>query len=75
MERSLTELRAFVGSTCSIEMAFDYEGRMYVFELVTEWFQTFLDLSELLIAAASSSGEGGGEDDTDSSFGGYYSKN
>src|SRR2546430_17671881 len=28
MERSLNELHAFVGSTCSIEMAFDHEGRM-----------------------------------------------
>ena len=75
MERSLTELRAFVGSTCSIEMAFDYQGRMYVYELVTEWYQTFLDLSELLLAAASASGDSADEDEPDSSFGGYYSKN
>jgi len=72
IERSLGELRNFIGSTCSIEMAFDYEGRMYVYELVTEWFQTFLDISELLMAANSS---GDDEDESDSSFGGYYSKN
>ena len=75
MERSLIELRAFVGSTCSIEMAFDHEGRLYVYELVTEWFQTFLDLSELLIATASDDNDSVDEDGTDSSFGGYYSKN
>jgi hypothetical protein len=74
IERNLAELRSFVGNTCSIEMAFDYEGRMYVYELVTEWFQTFLDLSELLMAT-NSPGDDGGDDESDSSFGGYYSKN
>jgi len=74
IERSLSELRAFVGSTCSLEMAFDYEGRMYVYELVTDWFQTFVDVSELLMAA-SSSGDSEEDDESDSSFGGYYSKN
>jgi len=74
IERSLTDLRAFIGSTCSVEMAFDYQGRMYVYELVTDWFQTFVDLSDLLIAASSSDG-GDDEDEVDGSFGGYYSKN
>ena len=74
MERSLNELHAFVGSTCSIEMAFDHESRMYVYELVTDWFQTFLDVSELLMAETSSRDDGG-EDESDGSFGGYYSKN
>ena len=73
VERSLADLRPFVGSTCSIEMAFDYQGRMYVYELVTDWFQTFIELSELLMAASSPNGDD--EDETDSSFGGYYSKN
>ena len=75
IERNLTELRAFVGSTCSIEMAFDFQGRMYVYELVTEWFQTFLDLSELLMAASSSDNEDDEDEGADGSFGGYYSKN
>lgn len=74
IESSLADLRPFVGSTCSIEMAFDYQGRMYVYELVTDWFQTFVDLSELMMAA-SPSADDDDEDDPDSSFGGYYSKN
>jgi len=74
VESSLAELRAFAGSTCIIEMAFDYQGRMYVFELVTEWFQTFMEMSDLLIAAASANDDEE-EDESDSSFGGYYSKN
>ena len=74
VERSLSDLRPFVGRTCSLEMAFDYQNRMYVYELVTEWFQTFVDLSELVIAA-SASADDENEDEADSSFGGYYSKN
>jgi hypothetical protein len=75
IERNLNDLRAFAGRTCSLEIAFDHKGRMYVFDLVTEWFQTFLDLSELLMAAASTGDDEDGEDGADSSFGGYYSKN
>jgi hypothetical protein len=74
MEQSLADLRPFVGSTCTLEMAFDHQGRMYVFELVTDWFQTFADLSDLLLAASSADDEED-EDEPDSPFGGYYSKN
>jgi hypothetical protein len=76
MERSLAGLRPFVGATCTLEMAFDYQGRLYVFELVTDWFQTFADLSDLLLTASSADeDEEEDDDESDSSFGGYYSKN
>jgi hypothetical protein len=74
IENNLAELRAFVGSTCIIEMAFGYQGHMYVYELTTEWFQTFMEISDLLIAASSANGDND-EDESDPSFGGYYSKN
>jgi hypothetical protein len=74
MERSLSGLRSFVGSTCTLEIAFDHQGRLYVFELVTDWFQTFADLSDLLLTA-SSADDDEDDDESDSSFGGYYSKN
>jgi hypothetical protein len=73
IESNLADLRPFVGSTCIIEMAFSYQGHMYVYELTTEWFQTFMDISDLLIAASTASGED--EDESDGAFGGYYSKN
>jgi hypothetical protein len=73
IENSLADLRAFIGSTCIIEMAFGYQGHMYVYELTTEWFQTFMEISDLLIAASSANGDD--EDESDGSFGGYYSKN
>ena len=74
IENTLADLRPYVGSTCIIEMAFGYQGHMYVYELMTEWFQTFMDMSDLLVAASASSDDDG-EDESDSSFGGYYSKN
>ena len=75
MERTLADRRAYVGSTCSVEMAFDYEGRMYVYEVSTEWFQMFVDLSDLLMTASSPGAEEDDEDESNGSFGGYYSKN
>lgn len=77
IERSLADLRAFVGLTCTLELAFDHQGRLYVFELTTDWFQTFANLSDLLIAASSADTEEDDDEDDESrgSFGGYYSKN
>jgi hypothetical protein len=74
IESNLADLRPFVGSTCVIEMAFSYQGHIYVYDLTTEWFQSFMDISDLLIAASSANGDDG-EDESDTSFGGYYSKN
>ena len=76
IERSLSDLRRFIGSTCTLELAFDHQGRMYVFELVTEWFETFVEMSDLLMAASTPDLEDNDdEDESDSSYGGYYSKN
>jgi hypothetical protein len=71
IERSLDGLRSNIGSVCSIELGFAYDGRLYVFELVTDWFSTFMDFLELLEAAS-----GDEEEDEDGpSLGGYFSKN
>jgi hypothetical protein len=75
IERSLADLRSFIGVTCTLEMAFDHEGRFYVYELTTEWFQTFADLSDLLMAASSADTEDEDDEDESGSYGGYYSKN
>jgi hypothetical protein len=72
LESGLAELRPNVGATCSIELGFNFEGRLYTYELVTDWYESYLELSELAMTATSS-----GEDDEDEAdgFGGYYSKN
>ncbi|MEO7651355.1 MAG: hypothetical protein ABIZ80_12895, partial [Bryobacteraceae bacterium] len=73
VERGLDDTRGHIGKICSIELSFGYEGRMFVFELVTDWFAQFMDYVELLEAATSD------DDDDDEeerpSLGGYFSKN
>jgi hypothetical protein len=69
-ERRLRELRIFEGVTCTIEIAFDCNSRLYVYEVQPDWYDEFLNLEEEI----SSHFE---ENDIDSgnSLGGYFSKN
>ncbi len=69
MERRLREMRGYEGFTCALELSFDHAGRVYIFNLRSEWYEDFLDLIEELDAAAP-----GDEDDEDLG-GGYYSRN
>lgn len=71
IERRLRELRSYEGFTCALELSFDYQGRIYLFNLRAEWYDDYLDLVEEL---DSSLGDEDGEEDDDS-IGGYYSRN
>jgi hypothetical protein len=70
-ESRLRELRAFEGVTCSLELAFDYQSRLYVYEVQPDWYDEFLELEDEIFSRAS---EGEELDDNDS-LGGYFSKN
>jgi hypothetical protein len=70
-ESRLRELRIFTGVTCRLELAFDFQSRLYVYELQPDWYEDFLGLEEE-IAARADDDEGPMEDD---SLGGYFSKN
>jgi len=68
-EEQLTDLRAYEGSVSAIELSFDHEGRVYLFDLRTEWFDEFAELIEdiqLLVPDPS---------DDDSPISGYFSRN
>ena len=70
-EEQLTDLRAYEGSVSAIELSFDHEGRVYLFDLRTEWFDEFAELIEdihLLIPDPTDS-------DDDSPISGYFSRN
>ncbi len=71
IERRLTELRAYVGFTCSLELSFDHQSRVYVFDVRTEWYEELSNLLEDL--------EFLNPDDDDEpnegTIGGYFSKN
>ena len=65
----IRDLRIYQGVTCSIELAFDFDQRLYIYELRPDWFDEFLELDEEIIARVSDDEMG---DDT---LGGYFSKN
>jgi hypothetical protein len=66
----LRDLRAYEGVTCSIELAFDYNQRLYVYEAQPDWYEEFLGLDEEIVTRLA-------DDDLegDEPLGGYFSKN
>ena len=45
-ESRLRELRVFEGVTCTLELAFDYNSRLYVYEVQPDWYEEFLNVEE-----------------------------
>ncbi len=70
-ESRLRELRAFEGVTCTLELAFDHDSRLYVYEVEPDWYEEFLEVEDEIFARVTDDDE---LDDTDS-LGGYFSKN
>jgi hypothetical protein len=71
IERRLRDLRAYDGFTCAIELSFDLNGRIYMFELRTEWYEEFSDLLDEIDAATPDPDE----EPDEGPIGGYFSKN
>jgi hypothetical protein len=71
-EKRLREFRSYEGVTCSLELAFDYNSRLYVYELQPDWYEEFVSLEEELLARM---GDDTDLEDDDDSLGGYYSRN
>ena len=46
MSRRLREMRIFEGVTCSLELAFDYNSRLYVYEVQPDWYEEFLGIED-----------------------------
>lgn len=72
MERRLKEMRVYDGFTCALELSFDHQGRIYVFDLRTEWYEELSDLLDDIHMLTSGPDE---EDDDDTPMSGYFSKN
>jgi hypothetical protein len=69
-EERLNDLRAYEGSVCAIELSFDHEGRVFLFDLRTEWFDEFSEMHDeiqLLVPDP--------DDSDDSPITGYFSRN
>jgi hypothetical protein len=72
IEGRLEELRRYDGFTCSMELSFDYQGRVYLFELRSEWFEEY---SEILDELEFGMPDEDGSDEDDHPIGGYFSRN
>jgi len=66
----LRDLRTYIGVTCSIELAFDYNQRLYVYELQPDWYEDFLGLDDEIVTRLTDD-----DLDEDEPLGGYFSKN
>jgi hypothetical protein len=70
LERRLNELRSYEGFTCALELSFDLGGRVYMFDLRTEWYEELAEiLGDLHIMDVES------DEEDDETMGGYFSKN
>jgi hypothetical protein len=68
-EKRLNDLRMYEGFICVIELSFDHQGRVFLFDLRTDWYEEFseiLDEIQMLSAEA---------EDNDTPMSGYFSKN
>jgi hypothetical protein len=72
-ERRLREFRKHEGVTCSLELGFDHNSRLYVYEVRPDWYDEFLELSDEIAASLPKHGEDGEEGG--SGMGGFYSNN
>lgn len=71
-QKRLHELSVHEGVTCSLELAFDYHSRMYVYEMQPDWYDEFLSVEDEIMSLMSDHDE---VDDDDEPLGGYFSKN
>jgi hypothetical protein len=75
-EHRLHRLLVYEGFTCALELSFDYEDRIYLYEVRAEWFNELLDI---MADIDSWYGTGGSDEDEtsedDGPVGGYFSRN
>jgi len=70
-DQQLNDLRAHQGSICAIELSFDHQGRVFLFDLRTDWFDEFSEIMDEIQLLGGDSDDG----DHDSPLGGYFSRN
>ncbi len=72
-DTKLAKYKKYTSQTCSLELAFDHNARMYVYEIHPDWYDEFVELSEE-IAEAVDMGDSG-DDEEEGGMGGFYSNN
>jgi hypothetical protein len=67
-EQRLTSMRGYDGFVCAIELSFDHEGRIFLFDLRTDWYDELTEILDEIQLMTSDAAD-------DASMGGYFSKN
>ncbi len=70
-ERRLREMQAYEGFTCLLQIFFDRDGRTFVFDVRTDWYEEYLDI----VATIDGCPPMDDDEDDGESMGGYYSRN
>jgi len=73
-QKQLRRLRENEGVTCTLELAFDYDSRLYVYEMQPDWYTEFLNIEDEIVTRFGM-GDDEDVDDDDGSLGNYFSKN
>jgi hypothetical protein len=69
-ESRLRDMRIYAGVTCSLELAFSHESRLYVYEVQPDWYDDFCAIEDEVLERIA-----GDEHDEGDSLGGYFSNN
>ena len=70
-ESRLRDMRIYAGVTCSLELAFSYDSRLYVYEVQPDWYDDFCTIEDEIMERLA-----GDEPEVDGdSLGGYFSNN
>jgi hypothetical protein len=69
-EDRLNEMRSHEGSVSAIELSFDHQGRVFLFDLRTDWFEEFSDMLDEIQVLTAEADDGG-----DDSLTSYFSRN
>lgn len=71
LDNRLNRLKMYAGFTCAIEVSFDHNNNVYIYELETDWYDDYLEIMDELESAfpADEIEDEGGP------LGGYYSQN
>jgi hypothetical protein len=72
LRRRVRELGRHMGMLTGVELSFDYHGRVYMFELNSDWYEEYLDLRDEIEGSMYFPEE---DEDEESMGGGYFSRN
>lgn len=73
LETRLGKARRHIGETCTLEIAFDHNSHLYVYEAQPDWYEDYLDACEEIssMIQIEDTHQGSSED----GLGGFYSNN